>query len=379
MLGLSPRRIRRRGAALVFTALAGTLALPAGAGAAVSLPAAPDRTAVPDGRVNAIVRVGGTIYLGGSFTSVRKLDGTVVTRDRLAALDAATGDVTSWNPNANSTVMALAANGDGTRIFAGGDFTMVGGKSRARLAKIDAASGSVSSWNPGASSTVRAMLVKDSRLYIGGTFSTVKGVTVNRLAAVSTSDGSVKTDFKPRPDAGVRSLALAPDGSKLYVGGSFTTIGGASRRYLGAVSPSSGSARTWAPNPDWFVYGVAVSSDGTRVFAGGAGEGGRVAAWSSSGTRKWEVTLDGDANAVVLTANAVYAGGHFHTAAGQSREKLAAFDRTTGALDAWNPGADSLAGIYAVHAASDRLAVGGDFTVIGGAEQPRYAQFSGTP
>ncbi|MDQ3947074.1 MAG: hypothetical protein M3357_18330 [Actinomycetota bacterium] len=344
----------------------------------MSLPATPDRTASPNGRVYAVVRVGDTAYLGGSFTAVRRKDGTTVTRNRLAALDVRTGDVKSWNPNANGTVLALAPSSDGTKIFAGGDFTTVGGKSRARLAKISSSSNSISSWNPGASSTVRALLVKSSRLYLGGTFSTVKGVTVDRLAAVSTSSGDVKTDFKPRPNAGVRALTLSPDRTRLYVAGSFTSIGGSARRYLAAVSPSSGSARSWAPNPDWFAYSLAASSDGS-VFAGGAGTGGRVAAWSSSGSRTWEKTLDGDANAVTVTGNALYVGGHFHAVGGQSREKLAAFDPATGVLDAWNPGADSIAGIYTVHAGPDRLSVGGDFSTIGGQSQARFAQFSGTP
>ena len=370
-----PRFTRVTG--LIAAVLAASLAVTSPATAAVSLPETPRATAAPNGRVHAIVRVGETVYLGGSFTAMRRTDGTSVTRNRLAAIDIATGEVTGWNPNANGTVLALAASADGTRIYAGGDFTGVGGKSRARLAKISAGSGSVSSWNPGASSTVRALLVKGSTIYLGGTFSTVKGISVARLAAV-TSSGEVKTTFTPRPNAGVRALALSPDGTRLYVAGSFTSIGGASRRNLAAVSPSSGSARSWAPNPEWFVYGVAVGGDGA-VYAGGAGTGGRVASWSSSGTRRWERYLDGDANVVVVTGNAVYAGGHFHTASGESREKLAAFEPSTGALDPWAPQADSPAGIYAVHASSGRLSVGGDFDLVGGVVQPRYAEFAGAP
>jgi hypothetical protein len=72
-------------------------------------------------------------------------------------------------------------------------------------------------------------------------------------------------------------------------------------------------------------------------------------------------------------------GGHFHTAVGQPREKLAAFDPATGSLDPWNPGADSIAGVYAVRAGSTALHVGGDFTLVGGVSQPRYAQFPGSP
>jgi trimeric autotransporter adhesin len=373
------RRLPRLATAVVAAVITTSL-LPGDAHGALSLPQVPQKTASPNGRVHAIVRVGDTVYLGGSFTAVRRKDGTTATRNRLAAINATTGELKSWNPNANGTVLALAVSADGSRIYAGGDFTAIGGRTRNRLAKISASSGSLSSWKPSASSSVRALAIKGSRLYAGGTFSTINGTPVSRLAALDTSSGSVKTDFQPRPDAGVRSLAVSPDGTRLYVAGSFTTIGGAARRNLAAVGLSSGSARSWAPNPDWFAYSVTVSSDGSRIYAGGAGTGGRVAAWKpSSNTPLWEKSLDGDANAVALTANALYAGGHFHVAVGQAREKLAAFDPASGALHPWNPGADSLAGVYAVTAANNGLHVGGDFTVIGGISQPRYAQFGGTP
>ena len=82
---------------------------------------------------------------------------------------------------------------------------------------------------------------------------------------------------------------------------------------------------------------------------------------------------------LILVADAVYAGGHFHRAGGSSREKLAAFAGSSGSLDSWNPGADSITGVYAVHAGSGHLWVGGDFTVIGGRNQPRFAGFPGKP
>lgn len=366
---------------VAFLAAATLPVLPASdAAAAAGVSPIPRATASANGRVNAVLEIGGTVYIGGSFTALRRPDGSTVTRNRLAAIDATTGDVTPWNPDANGAVLALAASDDGTRIFAGGDFTSIAGKSRARLAKLYTDTGKASSWNPGASSTVRALVVKSSKLFVGGTFSTIQDKTVNGLASVSTSSGSVSSTFKPRPNGGVRSLALAHDGSRLYVGGNFTTIGGSSRRYLAAVSTSSGSAKSWAPNPDWVVFSVVAGPEGERVYAGGAGTGGRVAAYKiSSSTQLWERRLDGDTNALAVGAGAVYAGGHFHAVDDQTRQKLAAFDPVSGALDPWNPGADTITGVYAVHAGRGNLWVGGDFEVIGGRPQPRLAGFSGTP
>ena len=88
--------------------------------ATMSSVAAPDTLQV-DGRVNAILVVGDRVYLGGDFTHVNG-----VRRNYLAAMDASTGQLSDWNPNANGSVRALSLSPDGTRIYAGGGFTSIG-------------------------------------------------------------------------------------------------------------------------------------------------------------------------------------------------------------------------------------------------------------
>jgi trimeric autotransporter adhesin len=365
---------------LTLTALTAAVLTAATASAAVGLPTQPNDTASANGRVAAIVQVGGTVYLGGSFTSITRKDGTSVSRNRLAAIDTATGDPTSWNPNANGAVRALAASADGTRIFVGGDFTAVGGKGRHKIAVIDATSGAVTAFNPGASSAVRALAVSGSRLYAGGTFNTIGGKSKTGVAKLDAITGAVDAAFSANVDAGVRALAISSDGTRLYIAGSFSKINGSSRPNLARVSASNGTVSSWKPAPGYIVLGIALSGDDSRVYLAGDSTGGHVSAFSTSTTtRLWDRRLDGDANAVAVTGQTVYAGGHFHQAAGATRERLAAFDAATGALDAWNPGANSVNGIYAVAATATQLYVGGEFTVIGGVSQPRFAQFSGTP
>ena len=101
------------------------------------------------------------------------------TRNLLAKIPTA-GDGTvdpSWNPNANDNVNALAVSG--SDVYAGGQFTtMNGATTRNRLAKIPAAGdGTVDpSWNPNASSTVFALAVSGCDVYAGGGFTTMNGV-----------------------------------------------------------------------------------------------------------------------------------------------------------------------------------------------------------
>src|SRR5207244_484027 len=97
-----------------------------------------------NGGVSALAVSGSTVYAGGSFTSIGGQP-----RSRAAALDAATGLATAWNPGASDRVLALAVSG--STVYAGGFFTNVGGQLRKYVAALDAATGLAIAWNPAAS------------------------------------------------------------------------------------------------------------------------------------------------------------------------------------------------------------------------------------
>src|SRR5205807_1597512 len=125
-----------------------------------------------DDVVNALVVNGSTIYAGGAFTSIGGQ-----TRNSIAAVDATTGLATSWDPNATGTVYALAVNGPA--VYAGGTFSNIGGQARNNIAALDAASASATAWNPNANNTVFALLVDASAasttVYAGGDFTSIGG------------------------------------------------------------------------------------------------------------------------------------------------------------------------------------------------------------
>jgi len=77
------------------------------------------------------------VYAGGAFTSIGGRP-----RNCIAALDATTGAVTDWNPDADGVVWSLAASA--STIYAGGGFARMGVFPAANVAAITSAPSSPS-------------------------------------------------------------------------------------------------------------------------------------------------------------------------------------------------------------------------------------------
>jgi hypothetical protein len=140
---------------------------------------------------------------------------------------------------------------------------------RSRIALVDADSGApVSTWNPGADGAVRALATDGFRLYVGGAFTTIGGAARSRLAALSASSGTVDAGFRADASAEVRALLLT--NGKLYAGGLFTAVTGRQRLRAAAVSPTTGALdATWLPAASWAVNGLAAVPGTTSIVLGG--------------------------------------------------------------------------------------------------------------
>ena len=366
------------------TALALTMTLARPAAAIVS--ADPDNgTCETNGRVNAVAYLGGTLYLGGSFTSVN--GGT--TRNRLAACNASTGALLPWNPNANNVVRALTVSPAGTRVYAGGDFSAVGGAARSRVAALSPSSGAAFGWSPYVNDQVKAVTTSNSgaTVYVGGDFDSAEGAGRHRLASFNATSGNL-TSLKPSISNGagnfgtVLTLDVSADGNTLYFGGDFALVNGHSRRNAAAVSSGIGTLRAWSPASTADVVGeLTVSASGNTVFAGGRGAGGYVQAYGPNvgGTPVWNVATNGDVEALAVSSSILYVGGHFTSVGASTRHHLAALRTSGGALQSWAPDANGVFGAFGAAISSSRVAFGGEFTTIGGAAHQRVVQFSGTP
>jgi hypothetical protein len=368
----------------VATAIAVSLAFSRPAAAIVS--ANPDDgTPETNGRVNAVAYLGGTVYLGGSFTSV---DGQA--RNRLAAFDAASGNLLSWNPNANGVVRALKVSPAGTRVYVGGDFSRVGGAARARVAALHPTTGTAFGWNPYVNDSVKSVTTSNSgaTVYVGGDFESAAGAGRRHLAAFNATSGNLSTTFKPNVSNGtgnfatVLSMDVSADGNTLYFGGDFALVNGTSRRNAAAVSTGVATLRAWRPTATADVVGdLDVSASGRTVFVGGRGAGGYAQAYGPNvgGSPVWNVATNGDVEAIVVSSSILYIGGHFTTVAGASRNHLAALRASGGGLESWNPGVNGAFGAFDAAITSSRVAFGGEFTQVAGEAHQGVAQFSGTP
>jgi len=107
-----------------------------------------------------------------------------------------------------------------------------------------------------------------SRVYIGGDFTSVSGATRHRVAAFDTATGALIASFAPNVDARVKTIVATND--RVYIGGIFTTVNGTARPRLAAVRASDGAVLDWTPSADDNVNAMVLNPDGSKVIVGGA-------------------------------------------------------------------------------------------------------------
>lgn len=337
--------------------------------------------------VNALLLYNGVLYAGGTFTTVAGQ-----TRNRAAAFDPGTGALNSWNPDVDGglqfagSVHALAGQltigfPSVVTIYLGGTFSRVGGVTRNYVAAVDEPTGALKPFNPGigvySGSVVRAIavgggnnpLTNPARIYVGGSFPSVGGVPRPNLAQLT--EGGQLAAWDPGPDGPVHALWSA--GNLVYVGGAFSTIGGQPVSSAAAIDRTTAAATSWNPHVRGTVRAITPGSTsvavGGTIFTAGGLERNRLAAFDliTGQPTAWNPGADGEVRALAAMDGSLFVAGDFSTVAGQPRTRLAAFQISNGALRSWDPGADSY--VFRLVPGPGVLYAGGTFTTIGG--QPR--------
>ncbi len=333
-----------------------------------------------DGTVWDIVRVDDAVYIGGEFSEIHDDDGNTLPRANLAAFDVATGAPLTWAPTVDGEVKALALSPDRSMLYVGGDFHRVNDRYRQRMAAVSVGDGSLdSTFRANTSGRVLELLVVDDDLYIGGEIISVGGLDRKRIARVDPETGAVDSDWSPRVNGGsVRGLEAAPDGSRLYIGGTFDNIDWLDNTaHLAAIDLPGGTVdNDWQPGLDQPVFDiVAVGDDVYLAVAGPGFHNNRLQKHSAiDGSEGLRYVADGDVQDLELRGNILFVGGHFEQIfGGLERSQLAAIDIRDDHIIDFAPEVITRYGVWKALAGPEGLWLGGEFTAIGDTRRGGFA------
>lgn len=408
---LTMRLSRRRSSAIAAAlALAATVATAASAGAATAPAphlAAADVNAAwqfpaknwsksnkEAGRVDDILRVGKRVFIGGNFTITANHSGKTVTRTYLASENATSGALLDWKPALNGRVYALAVSPNHKTLYVAGSFTKVNGKSRSHVASFDIATGGITSAIPdmGINGSVRAITRSGASIYIGGSFTQVAGHSHSHLAKLThTGRRFAVAGWNASADDDVRDLIADRAGNRVIVAGWFKSLDGLkAQHHLASVSMTTGRPLPWVGHPAHPVLDITRS--GKRVYAAVAGPGAMAEAFSArTGKRAWFYMTDGNVQAVTTVRGYPVFGMHGNEVSPHANQKMWEYAKTTrikrdkifelspkGVLQKWHPNlgtTQGVLGVWALKSGKGMLYVGGDFTLVNGTQQNRFAMF----
>ncbi len=355
-----------------------------------------------NGIVWALAHARGVIYLGGDFTAVRPPGAAPgvgeVPRRHIAAFDASTGALLGFDHVMNGSVRSLQPSPDGTRMYAGGEFTTVDGASRRGIAAFDLPGGALDpDFRPAADGRVGAIAVAGDTVYLGGLFTAVDGRARSRLAAVS-AEGRLLA-WSPAADGSVRAMTLTPDGSRVVVGGGFGTVNGVGKRAIASLDAGTGALHRWdgEPLPDCAQVSALIT-DGDTVYGAAEGTGGgcfdgSFAADPMTGIERWRDLCLGATQSLAVIRGVVYKGSHAHqcryadggfpdvkaTRKGSSWHLLG-LRASDGAMTSWVPNTNGRPlGPRGMATDGSQLFVGGDFTTVNREPQQGFARFEAAP
>jgi hypothetical protein len=357
----------------------------------------------------------GVVYAGGDFTSVRPpgspLGQGEVARNRLAAFSASSGNlVTSFNPNVNGRVYDVEVSPDGNKLYIVGSFTTVGGQTRQRIARLNLPSGDVdTAWTANANAIVSTVTVNGSGVWVGGDFTSVKGVARTRLARLSTTNGNVSTQFDASSDKRITESAIAPNGTRLLVGGENDVVNGQPQEAIASLDPTTGELEEWqatgvAPRLanggcDANLTDIVISGSTAYVTAEAPRPGcweGVYAANVSDGELLWNMKCLGGSTSLAIAQGWLYRGSHMHDCAKNVNGftgpndpdafiwyRLQVHSLGDGRLGHWtpntnggSPGTSTTVGPQVMATDGNQVFIGGDQSQVNGQGQQGIARFA---
>ncbi len=197
------------------------------------------------------------LYIAGQFISLYNVSkNTSSSIQFLAAIDLDSNSVDeNFNFDVSNIVSRLLLSRDYRILYFGGYFQQVSSLTRKYLAGIDLDSNQLlTSFAPNLDYVVLALAQSNDRgnLYIGGRFRTVNNVSLNYLALINSSTGSLIPTFNCQiesddndPDNvnSVLDLKIDPENNILYVAGSFKKVSNQTKHFFFAAKVNNNQCR----------------------------------------------------------------------------------------------------------------------------------------
>ncbi len=268
-----------------------------------------------------IERAGDTITVFGPFSGVSTIGSTTGSQAASGVFSflRSTGQLLPGTAPFSGEVRDLEVIGD--KVLLGGRVSWLYGPVRAGLAALDLDDGSVLPFEVDIQGVVHAMAVSDGHLYLGGAFTSVNGVAVPGVARLNALTGELVPFVQPiswggysyafevhqgRVFMGSAQGLLVHDavsgaplpwnwttndavsaldllGDRLYIGGSFTVIGGVPRTRAAAVHLLADVLLPWVPIADAPV--VCLSAGDKGIAMAGPTYGGMLVVDAFTGER----------------------------------------------------------------------------------------------
>lgn len=306
------------------------------------------------------------IYFGGNHTTVNS-----VSRNLVAAVDTS-GVLQSWNPSLSGNAVYDLTTYGGNIYFAG-DFSTTAGGGR-RMAAAYSTSGTIQNYNPNFLVGAQCIFAWGNTMIVGGYVGGHSTVTRNRAFAIM-PNGEL-SNWNPNLGNG-DCYAIKYDSatSTIYIGGSFTTVGGLTRNRLARVNSTTGAAESWNPNANNVVNHIDIYNNKLYVAGGfttisGQTRGGLVAYDTATLTLQSFNPASSTVYDFVAKDGIIYAVGAFSSFGGGTRNRAGAVDEA-GTLQSWNPDLNSTG--YSLKIIGSKILIAGGFTTVGGVSRNRLA------
>ncbi|PZQ87802.1 MAG: hypothetical protein DI534_13570 [Leifsonia xyli] len=222
----------------------------------------------------ALVATGLTVFQAGvaqadelpSPPRILQRDDSVVTADPLPTIQLDSGYV--WAQTMIGDIVYAAGSFSNARAAG----TPAGGATtpRANVLAYNITTGELTSFAPQVNGVVRSIAASPdgSRIYLGGSFNTVNAQTRYNFAAVDATTGALVPGFSPSI-GGSGVYAIVANNDAVYLGGLFTAANATARKNLAAFSTANGALLGWAPTTDLQVDAAVMEPTGTKLIIGG--------------------------------------------------------------------------------------------------------------